>query len=119
MRSHRKGIVIFEWILLITLFVIGIVGGFAIVRDSTVIESAEVADAILHHNHSYHITPGLTATLHEKGKGGEFIGGNWVSSDEEIEICSGFTGGSNYVDFNSSVNAPQVQILATAIDGDE
>ncbi|REJ67075.1 MAG: hypothetical protein DWQ31_12510 [Planctomycetota bacterium] len=45
-RRRRRGFLAFEWILLITLLVIGIVGGLAAVRDSLIAELDELATAI-------------------------------------------------------------------------
>lgn len=43
----------FEWILLITLLVIGIVGGLSAVRDAVISEMGDVAGAMIHIDQSY------------------------------------------------------------------
>ena len=51
--KDENGVLTFEWILLITLLVIGIIGGIAAIRDALIIESAETAGAIVALNQSY------------------------------------------------------------------
>ena len=48
-----EGVLTFEWILLITVLVIGIIGGLSIVRDAINVELANVAAAILSLDQSY------------------------------------------------------------------
>jgi Flp pilus assembly pilin Flp len=43
---HRRGFLTFEWILLVTLLVIGIVAGVAAVRDAVLGEMTDMAQAI-------------------------------------------------------------------------
>lgn len=43
---HRRGFLTFEWILLVTLLVIGIVAGVAAVRDAVLGEMSDMAQAI-------------------------------------------------------------------------
>lgn len=45
-RSKRKGFLTLEWIFLITIVVIGIIGGLGAVRNSLVTELVELADSI-------------------------------------------------------------------------
>ncbi len=45
-RRTRRGILTFEWILLISLLVIGIIGGLAAVRDALCSELDDLADCI-------------------------------------------------------------------------
>ena len=42
-----RGVLTFEWVLLITVLVIGIVGGYSAVRDALVDEMGDIADATL------------------------------------------------------------------------
>jgi hypothetical protein len=45
-RNKRRGVLTLEWILLITVLVIGVIGGLGAVRDATVSELADLAEAI-------------------------------------------------------------------------
>ena len=47
----------FEWILLITVLVIGIVGGLSAVRDAMITELGDVAEAMIALDQSYTILP--------------------------------------------------------------
>lgn len=47
------GALTFEWILLITLLVIGIVGGVSAVRDAVITELGDVSGAAVHIDQSY------------------------------------------------------------------
>ena len=44
---EEQGVLTFEWILLITVIVIGIVGGYTSVRDGVIDELGDVAGAII------------------------------------------------------------------------
>jgi len=45
-RSQRRGVLTLEWILLVTVLVIGVIGGLGIVRNATVAELTDLAEAI-------------------------------------------------------------------------
>lgn len=45
--EDRQGTLTFEWILLVTLLIIGIAGGISAVRDSILDELGDIADAAL------------------------------------------------------------------------
>jgi hypothetical protein len=45
-RLARRGAITLEWVLLVTLLVIGIVGGLAAVRNATNAELTDLAEAI-------------------------------------------------------------------------
>jgi hypothetical protein len=45
-RRHRRGVLTFEWILLISVVVIGIIGGLSAVRDALICELKDLADCI-------------------------------------------------------------------------
>ncbi len=61
--KDENGVLTFEWILLITVLVIGIVGGVAIMRDALILEAAETADAIVHLSQSYEISGPIMITV--------------------------------------------------------
>jgi len=50
-----EGVLTFEWILLITVLVIGIVGGLSAVRDAVLTELGDVAEAMISLDQSYSI----------------------------------------------------------------
>jgi len=45
-RKKRKGVLTLEWILLITVVVIGIIGGLGAVRNALVSELVDLAEAV-------------------------------------------------------------------------
>src|SRR5687767_5333056 len=46
-RLHRRrGVLTLEWILLVTVIVLGVIGGLGLVRNATVAELKDLADAI-------------------------------------------------------------------------
>ena len=47
MWSEDEGVLTFEWILLITIVVIGIVGGFSAARDAIIDELGDVGEAMI------------------------------------------------------------------------
>ena len=51
--TDQDGVLTYEWILLITLVVIGIVGGYSAVRDGVIDELGDVAGAILRVDQSF------------------------------------------------------------------
>ena len=55
--KQDQGMLAFEWILVITLLAIGIVGGLSAVRDGVIDELADVAEAILHVDQSWTVAP--------------------------------------------------------------
>jgi Flp pilus assembly pilin Flp len=50
-----EGVLTFEWILLITVLVIGIVGGLSAVRDAMITELGDVVEAMISLDQSYTI----------------------------------------------------------------
>ena len=47
---RRRGVLTLEWILLVTVIVIGIIGGLGVVRNATLGELTDLAEAITHLN---------------------------------------------------------------------
>lgn len=80
--SRRRGVLSFEWIVLITIIAVGIVGGLTAVRDAIVDELGDVAGAAVAIDQSFTgfgtsfvDTRGTVTTCRpEDGKGGEFGG---------------------------------------------
>ncbi len=55
-----QGVLSFEWILLITVLVIGIVGGLSAVRDGMLDKPGDVTGAVVNINPGWPIEPGGT-----------------------------------------------------------
>ncbi len=55
MWREDEGVLTFEWILLITVLVIGVVGGLSAVRDAVITELGDVAEAVVSLDQSYAI----------------------------------------------------------------
>ena len=53
--QEDEGVLTFEWILLITVLVIGVVGGLSAVRDAVISELGDVAEAVIALDQSYTI----------------------------------------------------------------
>jgi len=51
--SQEDGVLTFEWILLITILVIGVVGGLSAVRDAVITELGDVVEAVISLDQSY------------------------------------------------------------------
>lgn len=68
-RKKKKGVITFEWILLFSLLLIGIVGGITTIRNALIIETSEVADAILHNNKSYIVSHPIEVQVSYNARG--------------------------------------------------
>ena len=64
--KDENGVLTFEWILLITLLVIGIIGGIAAIRDALIIEAAETAGAIVALSQDYEVSGPWLITISDK-----------------------------------------------------
>jgi Flp pilus assembly pilin Flp len=62
--KEDDGVLSFEWILLVTLLTIGIVGGIAAARDAIIDEFGDVAQAMLALDQSYTIAFPLLVEVH-------------------------------------------------------
>ena len=69
--NEDQGVLTFEWILLITVLVIGIVGGLSATRDAIIDELGDVAEAVVRIDQSYNVAaspcPGETPLGNEFG----------------------------------------------------
>jgi hypothetical protein len=61
----QRGVLTFEWILLITLLTIGVVGGISAVRDAMIDELGDVAEAVVSLDQSYLIIHPADASVHD------------------------------------------------------
>ncbi len=69
-RMHRiwreeNGVLTFEWILLITVLVIGIVGGISAVRDALIDELGDVSEGVVALDQSYWVNVPLQASIYD------------------------------------------------------
>jgi Flp pilus assembly pilin Flp len=64
--AEEDGVLSFEWTMLLTLLVIGIVGGIAAARDAIIDELGDVAQAMLALDHSMTITFPLVLAVHNE-----------------------------------------------------
>ena len=62
--KEEDGVLSFEWVLLLTLLVIGIVSGVAAARDAIVDELGDVAQAMLAVDQSYRVSFPLNVDVH-------------------------------------------------------
>ncbi len=72
-----QGVLTFEWILLLTLLVIGIVGGLSAVRDAVISELGDVTAAAVHVDQSYSVSTDATGW------------GNAFSFQDTLPTCAG------------------------------
>ena len=62
---EENGVLTFEWILLITVLVIGIVGGLSAVRDALIDECGDVSEGVVSLDQSYWINVPIQASLYD------------------------------------------------------
>ena len=67
---EQDGVLTFEWVMLVTLLCIGIVGGIASVRDAIIDELGDIAQAILCVDQSYTISHPLSIYVKDMGYSG-------------------------------------------------
>lgn len=69
--TDEKGILSFEWIFVITVLCIGILGGLALLRDAMILEAGETAEAMLKLDTAYTVQtpPEITMTGMRNGGG--------------------------------------------------
>lgn len=70
MWKEDDAVLSFEWVLLVTLLTIGIVGGVAAARDAIIDELGDVAQAMLAVDQSYTINWPLGITVHAAASAG-------------------------------------------------
>lgn len=79
MWKDEGGVLTFEWILLITVLTIGVVGALSAVRDAIIDELSDVAQAMLALDQSYSIIQPVEVTVHDAevdgAAGSRFIDG--------------------------------------------
>ncbi len=80
MWKEEEGVLSFEWILLVTLLTIGIVGGVAAARDAIIDEFGDVAEAMLNLDQSYWINDPLTIYVHDNLQSGNAANSAFVDT---------------------------------------
>jgi len=98
---EEDGVLSFEWVLLVTLVVIGIVGGLAAARDAITDELGDAAEAMLSLDGSYTISYPLQIAVNINNGQGAVVAG--LASD------SGFIDTRSYGDCGRSHFAPGPQ----------
>ena len=93
MWREDDGVLSFEWILLLTLLAIGVVGGLTGVRDAVIDELGDVAQAIVALDQSYVIDDPLAVNVHGRSNSGA--------------ANSGFVDGARYSDCGRRTIVPQ------------
>ncbi len=68
--QEDRGVLTFEWILLITVLTIGVVGGLSAVRDAVISELGDVAEAVVSLDQSYIIITPVEAVAHDEAQDG-------------------------------------------------
>ena len=57
--DEEEGVLTFEWIMMMTLLVIGVIGGTAAIRDAILHEAQSTADAVVSLDQGYSVEPPL------------------------------------------------------------
>jgi len=78
--NDQEGVLTFEWILLVTLLTIGVVGGLAAARDAIIDELGDVAQAMLALDQSYLIDKPLGITVVHAQSGSTASGSSFLDS---------------------------------------
>ena len=101
MWTEDDGVLTFEWIL--TLLVIGIVGGVAAVRDAIIDELGDVAQAMLALDQSYTILHPLNISVHGTEQGGSNSGFVDAAVFQDCNRNDSFNGqtGNSLLDFDA------------------
>jgi Flp pilus assembly pilin Flp len=104
MWTEDDGVLTFEWILLVTLLVVGIIGGVAAVRDAIIDELGDVAQAVLALDQSYTILHPLLVEVHDASNPGAsnsaFIDAAVFQDCNRNDNFNGQTG-NPFLDFDS------------------
>jgi len=92
MWREDEGVLTFEWILLLTVLVIGIVGGLSAVRDAVISELGDVAAAVTALDQSYTIINPMEVVVHtgDVDSGEDIDGGSdsqFIDALELLDTC--------------------------------
>ncbi|MBQ9454296.1 MAG: hypothetical protein Q4A17_06085 [Thermoguttaceae bacterium] len=97
---EENGVLTFEWILLITVLVIGIVGGISAVRDALIDELGDVSEGVVSLDQSYWVNVPLQASIYDSitfpvedyisGSANAYVvGGVWVYTPSHFQDVAG------------------------------
>ena len=93
MWKEDDAVLAFEWVLLVTLLTIGIVGGVAAARDAIIDELGDVAQAMLAVDQSYMVNFPLAVEVHAPTNSGasdsEFIDAALFTDCDRVVEASG------------------------------
>ena len=90
--TEDDGVLTFEWVLLVTLLTIGVIGGVAAARDAIIDELGDVAQAMLNLDQTYTVLHPLIIEVHDTANQG---GSNSAFRDAAIyEDCDRFVSNS-------------------------
>lgn len=64
MWMEDEGVLSFEWLMLLTLVTIGVIGGIASARDAIIDEYGDAAEAMLSLDQSFYVTQPLSVSVH-------------------------------------------------------
>jgi Flp pilus assembly pilin Flp len=93
MWREEDGVLSFEWTVLTSLLTVGAVSGIAAVRDATIDEMGDLAQAMVSLDQSYYIEPPLGARVHTVGSGwgwgySGWGGGSAASGSQFVDAAS-------------------------------
>jgi hypothetical protein len=74
----RRGVLALEWILIITVLVIGVIGGLGLVRNAVVVEMHDLSNSIM----DLQVDPNNTNTLTEKS----LLNPDGILPDDNFEV---------------------------------
>lgn len=90
--KDESGVLTFEWILLLTVLVIGITGGLSAVRDALLTELGDVAEAMIALDQSYFIVAPWEICTPECTTDVPWDGGTWSYYKDQAHITAGRVG---------------------------
>jgi hypothetical protein len=104
MWTEEDGSLSFEWVLVVSLLVIGVVGGLSGARDAVIDELGDAAQAMIALDGSFELAPPLSIVVDLDGAGGDF-------GPAEVGAAAGsqFTDAQNFTDCGRSPAGPNNQ----------
>ena len=119
MWRETDGVLSFEWTVLTSLLTVGVVSGVAAVRDSTVDELGDVAQAMMCLDQSYYVEPPLVIGVHDNylgwGRWSSTAVGSRFEDAMQYQDCTRSVSGNVKVrEFNWKATGPEAQVPADA-----
>jgi hypothetical protein len=102
--TEEDGSLSFEWVLVVSLLVIGVVGGLSAARDAVIDELGDAAQAMIALDGSFELAPPLSIIVDMDGAGGDF-------GPVEVGAAAGaqFIDAQNFTDCGRSPAGPNNQ----------